>query len=144
MMADGYLWSRALHVIGFVAWLGSLWYLPRLYAQHHALAPGSEGSELLKGMERRLLKVVGTPAMVATFAFGIWVTTVGGNWTSGWLHAKLTLVLVLAGIHGLLAADLKRFARDERPRSARVYGALQGVSAILVVLVVVLAVFRPF
>lgn len=144
MFADWLMWSYALHVMGFAAWLAALWYLPRLFVYHSGVAVGSDASETFKVMERRLLKAIGTPAMLWTFAFGLVAATVGYHWSSGWLHAKLLLVVGLAGFHGLLAADLKKFARDERPRSARTYRILNEIPTVLFIVIVILAVFRPF
>lgn len=144
MMTDWLLWSRALHIMGFAAWLAALWYLPRLYVYHSTVPVGSDASETFKVMERRLMKAIGTPAMLWTFAFGLVATTVGYHWTSGWLHVKLLLLLGLAGFHGLLAADLKKFARDERPRSERTYRILNEIPTVLFIVIVVLATFKPF
>ncbi len=143
MIANWLLWSVALHIIGFAAWLAALWYLPRLFIYHHGTAPGSEASEIFKVMERRLLKAIATPAMIWTIAFGLIAATVGYQWSSGWLHAKLVLVLLLAAIHGLLAADLKRFARDERPRTVFAYRVINEMPTVLFIVIVFLAVFKP-
>ncbi|MCB1990948.1 MAG: CopD family protein, partial [Geminicoccaceae bacterium] len=90
------------------------------------------------------LKAIGTPAMVATFIFGLWLATLQSQWDQGWLHAKLALVLGISGCHGLIARDVRRFAADERPRSARWYRVFNEVPTLLFVGIVVLVVFRPF
>jgi putative membrane protein len=144
MMTDPWAWSKALHFMALAAWMAGLWYLPRLYIYHSQVVVGSEASEKFKVMERRLLKAITTPAMVVTFVAGLVLTTLGDHWTSGWLHAKLTLLLLMGAIHGVFAADLKKFARDERPRSPFAYRVLNEVPTVLFVLIVILAVFRPF
>ncbi len=144
-MTDLWAWAKTLHFVALAVWFAGLWYLPRLYAEHTTLAVGSEASEMLKVMERRLLKVFTTPAMVLSFAAGILLIQTGVGWTAGgWLHTKLLLLAALGGFHGLMAADRKKFARDERPRSRTAYRALAEIPTVLVIAIVILAVFRPF
>lgn len=130
--------------MAFAAWMVAMWYLPRLLIYHCDAVVGGEASATFKVMERRLLKAIGTPAMVATFIFGLSLATLQGQWDQGWLHAKLALVLGMAGCHGLVARDVRRFAADERPRSARWYRVFNEVPTLLFVGIVVLVVFRPF
>jgi protoporphyrinogen IX oxidase len=144
MILDPWAWSKAIHYMAFAAWMAGLWYLPRLYVYHSQVAPGSDASEKFKVMERRLLKAITTPAMVVSFVAGLVLATTGNHWSSGWFHAKLTLLLLMGGFHGLMAADLKKFARDERPRSEVAYRALNEVPTVLFIVIVLLAVFRPF
>jgi len=144
-LTDVWAWSKALHFMAFAAWMAGLWYLPRLYVYHSTVAVGSEASERFKLMERRLLKAITTPAMVVTFAAGVVLIQTGVGWTAGgWLHTKLLLLLLMGGFHGVMAADLKKFARDERPRSERAYRVLNEIPTVLFIAIVVLAVFRPF
>ena len=84
-----YLWLKALHIIAVISWMAGLLYLPRLFVYHAAVAPGSEQSETFKTMERRLLKAIMTPAMIATWLFGLSLMFTGGWMAAGWLHAKL-------------------------------------------------------
>lgn len=144
MWADPGLWFLALHIMAFAAWMASMWYLPRLLVYHADLAAGAEAVDLFKVMERRLLKAIATPAMVATLGFGLALATWQSQWTEGWLHAKLLLVLGLAACHGILAAHVRRFARDERPRPATWYRVFNEVPTLLFIGIVVLAVFKPF
>lgn len=137
-------WTKALHIMGFAAWLAGLWYLPRLYIYHSGVAVGSEASETFKVMERRLLKAITTPALVWTWLFGLIAAISGGYFSEGWMHAKLLLLILLSGVHGLLAADLKKFARDERPRSATTYRVINEIPTVLFIAIVLLAVLRPF
>jgi putative membrane protein len=147
---DPYLWLKALHVAGFAAWMAAMWYLPRLFVYHAGAAPGSESSETFKTMERRLLRAIGTPAMVATWLFGLAMILLGtrdGRIDLGqdaWLHAKLVLLVALSAVHGLLAAHVGKFGRDERPRPARWYRAVNEVPTVIFLGVVLLAVLRPF
>ena len=109
------------------------------------MAVGTDASEKFKVMERRLLKAITTPAMLVSFAAGIVLIQTGVGWTpGGWLHTKLLLLALLAGFHGVMAADLKKFARDERPRSERAYRILNEIPTVLFIAIVILATFRPF
>ena len=94
------LWLKALHIIAFAAWMAGMWYLPRLMVYHSEAAVGSETSELLKVMERRLLRAIATPALVVTIVAGLMLASWGDWWSAGWLHAKLVLVLGMAACHG--------------------------------------------
>ena len=78
--------------MAFAAWMAGLWYLPRLFVYHSQVAAGSEASEKYKIMERRLLRGIATPAMIAALGFGIALATAEGQWSAGWLHAKTALV----------------------------------------------------
>jgi protoporphyrinogen IX oxidase len=142
-MSDLALWLRALHIMAFAAWMAGLWYLPRLFVYHSQVAPGSEASEKYKTMERRLLRGITTPAMVATLAFGIALATVQGQWAAGWLHAKTALVVLLAASHGMMARYVRQFAADRRPASERAFRWFNEVPTVLFVAIVMLVVFQP-
>lgn len=142
-----YLLIKALHVIAFTSWMAGMFYLPRLFAYHVAAPKGSQMSETFKVMERRLLRIIINPAMIATFVFGVWLivlTGYGAPGTGGWIHAKIVLVLALAALHGYLARTRKKFMRDENTKSARFYKILNEVPTILFVVIVILAVMKPF
>lgn len=148
-MSDPYLWLKALHIAAFAAWMATMWYLPRLFVYHVGTPPGSESSETFKVMERRLLRAIGTPAMIATWIFGIGMVLVAFSRGfdlagMGWLHAKLVLVILLSATHGVLSAHRRRFARDERPKSAVWYRAVNEIPTVLFLAIVFLAVIRPF
>src|SRR5687768_13350359 len=119
---ENYLWFKALHIISVIAWMAGMLYLPRLYVYHANAAKGSELSETLKVMERRLLRFIINPAMGATFLFGILMLVANPDlMQQGGIHAKLTLVLALGGVHGLYAKWRKTFERDENTRPAKFY-----------------------
>ena len=140
---DGALWLKALHIMAFAAWMAGMWYLPRLMVYHTGVAVGSEASETFKIMERRLLKAITTPAMVVTLVAGVALTTLQAQWQDGWLHAKLLLVLLMLACHGILAAHVRRFQADERPRSAVWYRAFNEAPTILFIGIVILVVVKP-
>lgn len=142
-MSDPYLWLKALHIAGFAAWMAGMWYLPRLLVYHSETEPNSASSNLFKVMERRLLRFIATPAMVVTWLGGLGMIAIGGM-PGGWLHLKLLLVVLLSGFHGLLAVHVKKFARDERPKPARWYRAVNEIPTVLFLCIIFLAVLRPF
>ncbi len=138
------LWLKALHIMAFTAWMAGLWYLPRLFVYHSQVAPGSEASEKYKVMERRLLRGITTPAMIATLLFGISLGIVQGQWTEGWLHAKTALVVLLVASHVAMGRYVKAFAADRRPASERWFRGFNEVPTVLFIAIVILAVVRPF
>jgi putative membrane protein len=143
-MITDYHVIKALHLISMVAWMAAMLYLPRLYVYHAGVAVGSEASELLKVMERRLLRYICNPAMIATFVFGLWLGGIVGFSGNGWLHAKLGLVLILAGCHGMLAKWRKDFAADRNTHPAKFYRIANEVPTVLMILIIFLAVLKPF
>ena len=139
-----YEWLKAFHVIAVIAWMAGLLYLPRLFVYHCDAPPGSPQSETFKVMERRLLKAIMNPAMVAVWALGLYLAFAGGWFAAGWLHAKLALVLALSAVHGFLAASVRRFAEDRNARPARFWRILNEVPTVLMIGIVVLAIVKPF
>ncbi len=146
MTSDEYPWIKALHVVAVIAWMAGLLYLPRLFVYHCEAEAGSMQSEMLKVMERRLLRVIMTPAMVASLASGVWMLFVPGaiDWSDGWVHAKLALVLGLAAAHGMMARWRRIFATDRNELSQRFYRVINEVPTVLMVAIVILVIVRPF
>jgi putative membrane protein len=139
-----YPWLKAAHVVAVISWMAGMLYLPRLFVYHAAATPGSELSETLKGMERRLLRIIVNPAMVATWALGLWLAWQGGYLGAGWFHAKLALVLALSGVHGYFSASVRRFAEDRNTVPAGRWRLWNEVPAVLMIGIVLLAVVKPF
>ena len=137
---------KAFHVIAIIAWMAGLLYLPRLFVYHAASRVGSEQSETFKVMERRQLRFIATPAMLASWVLGLILAFSGViDWSrDGWFHAKLALVLALSAFHGLLAMWTKDFVLDRNTRSARFYRIANEVPTVLMILIVILVVVRPF
>ena len=137
---------KAFHIIAIIAWMAGLLYLPRLFVYHAESKTGSEQSETFKVMERRLLRYITTPAMLASWALGLWLAFSGViDWSKdGWFHLKLFLVLLLSAYHGLLAKWTKDFAVDRNTRSPRFYRIANEVPTLLMILIVILVVVRPF
>jgi putative membrane protein len=142
---DWYLIIKALHIIAMVAWMAGMFYLPRLYAYHADAQAGSEISETFKLMENRLLRIIINPAMIATWLFGLILMFGFINLgTAGWLHAKLVLVIGLTVFHIMLARWRKDFAADRNTRSSRFYRIANEVPTLLLIIIVFLAVVKPF
>jgi putative membrane protein len=139
-----YLWMKAAHVIAVIAWMAGMLYLPRLFVYHCEAEPGSKQSDTFKVMERRLLNVIINPAMILTWALGLWLAWAGGFLGSGWFHAKLLLVLVLSGVHGLLSRCVRDFAADNNRRSQKFYRIINEVPAVLMIGIVILVIVKPF
>jgi len=138
------LWLKALHIMAFAAWMAGLWYLPRLFVYHSQVAVGSEASDKYKIMERRLLRGITTPAMIAAIGFGVVLAILQGQWAASWLQAKTALVVLLAGSHGIMARLVKQFAADERPASERTFRWFNEVPTVLFIGIVLLVVFKPW
>ena len=139
-----YLWIKALHIIAVIAWMAGMLYLPRLMVYHTMAQPGSETSETFKVMERRLLKAIINPAMVVTWLAGLYLAWSGGWFADPWFHAKLTLVLILSGVHGMMSRWVKDFAADRNTRSTRYYRIANEVPTVLMIGIVILVVLKPF
>ena len=137
---------KAFHVIAVIAWMAGMLYLPRLFVCHAQSKIGSEQSETFKVMERRLLRVITNPAMVASWVLGLILAFSGLiDWSAdGWFHWKLVLVLLLSAYHGLLARWMKAFAQDRNHHSARFYRIANEVPTLLMVGIVILVIVRPF
>ncbi len=139
-----YAWLKAFHVIAVIAWMAGMLYLPRLFVYHCAAEKGSVQSETFKVMERRLLRAIINPAMIATWILGLWLAWSGHWFDSGWLQAKFTLVLALSALHGLFARWVKAFAIDANRHSQRFYRIINEIPTLLMIAIVILAVVKPF
>lgn len=139
-----YDWIKAGHIVSLIAWMAAMLYLPRLFVYHASLPPGSEAqSATFKIMERRLLKAIMTPAMIATWVFGLILAWMSGYYASHWLQAKFALVVALSGIHGWLARMVKDFAADRNRRGHKFYRVINEVPTLLMIVIVVLATVKP-
>lgn len=139
-----YLWGKAVHVMAVMAWMAGMFYLPRLFVYHCEAEPGSRQSETFKVMERRLLTIIINPAMVVSWALGLWLAWDGGLYTAAWFQAKFALVLALSGVHGFLARCVREFDADRNQRSQKFYRILNEMPTILMIGIVALAIVKPF
>ncbi|HUI98384.1 MAG TPA: protoporphyrinogen oxidase HemJ [Xanthobacteraceae bacterium] len=139
-----YAWIKAFHIIAVIAWMAGMLYLPRLFVYHCAAEVGSVQSETFKVMERRLLRAIINPAMVLTWVLGLTLVFLGGWAYAPWLHAKVALVLVMSGMHGLFARWMRAFAVDRNVHSQKFYRIINEVTTLLLIGIVILVVVKPF
>jgi putative membrane protein len=140
------LWVKAFHLISIVTWFSAMFYLPRLFV-YHAMCDDEAGNARFKVMERKLYRGIMTPSAVLTLFSGLWLMSfysVEQLASMGWLHAKLTLVILLFAYHGICGRMLKRFAADQNQRSHRFYRLFNELPVLLLIAVVILAVVKPF
>jgi len=139
------LYIKAFHIISVIAWMAGVLYLPRLFVYHIEAEKDSKQSETFKIMERRLLKAIITPAMIASWVFGLILSLEVVDWAyAGWFHAKLVLVVAMSGFTGLLSKWTREFAQDRNTHSQRFYRIANEVPTLLMIAIVILAVVKPF
>ena len=138
------LWLKAFHVIAVIAWMAGMLYLPRLFVYHCEAEIGSKQSETFKIMERRLLRAIINPAMIATWVLGLWLAWDQGYFKAPWLHGKLMLVLILSVLHGLFSRWVRDFAADRNAHSQKFYRIINEVPAVLMIGIVILVIVKPF
>lgn len=139
-----YEWIKAFHVIAVISWMAGMLYLPRLFVYHCEAEVGSKQSETFKVMERRLLKAIINPAMIVTWALGLYLAWDGQWLMSGWFHVKLFLVLVMSGVHGLFSRWVREFGQDRNTRSQKFYRIINEVPTVLMIAIVIMVVVKPF
>lgn len=140
-----YEWVKALHVIADISWMAGILYLPRLMVYHCETAVGSAEYERFKVIERRLLYAIMEPASMVAVASGAWLAWQAGlGWSDTWFMVKLLMVVCMIGIQMLLHRHRKEFAAGKRERSARYFRILNEVPAVLMVVIVVMVIVRPF
>jgi putative membrane protein len=140
-----FLTIKSFHVIAVIAWMAGLFYLPRLYVYHCDTVRGSAESERFKVMERRLLKQIITPAMIATWGFGILLVLTPGavNWMAPWWHTKLLCVILMSGFTGAASKWRRLFLEDRNTKSAKFYRIANEVPTVLMVIIVIMAIAQP-
>lgn len=141
-----YPWTKSLHLIAVFAWMAGQFYLPRLYVYHMQEPVGSATSETFKVMERRLLRAIMNPAMIAAWIFGIALIATPGvvSWTAGWWHTKFLAVILMTAMHMYLAAARKKFEADGRPATERHWRLMNEVPTVLLIVIVVMVIAKPF
>jgi len=145
-LAHLYPWTKALHLIALIAWMAGLLYLPRLFVYHCQAPAGTQMSEMFKVMEYRLYRFIMTPAMLATFLFGIMLALTPGlvDWHAGWFYVKLVAVLMLAGTHGAMSRWRKDFLADRNRHPQKFFRIMNEVPTLLMLVAVVMVVVQPF
>tara|TARA_A100001391_G_scaffold136353_2_gene95031 strand:- start:2093 stop:2536 length:444 start_codon:yes stop_codon:yes gene_type:complete len=139
-----FYWLKAGHLIFVIFWMAGLFMLPRQLVYMHDSAPGSAEEALWAKRTGLLRKVILTPSLIAVWVFGLLLAYSSGAFTQGWFHAKLLLVILLSGYHGWMVANAKKMARGERPLSEKTLRIVNEVPGVAAVLIVILAVVKPF
>ena len=135
---------KSLHIISVISWMVGLLYLPRLFVYHADAPTGSVQAETFKVMERRLLKAIMTPAMIASFVFGLWMCALNLElFSEPWFHVKFAAVFLLAGVHGKFSKMRRLLENDEKPLSPKSYRIWNEVPTVLMIIIVVMAVAKP-
>lgn len=143
-LATLYPWLKSGHIIFVVFWMAGLFMLPRQMLYCHAAAPGSAEEALWAERMAKLRRIILTPSIGAVWLLGLALAVGLDLWDQGWLHAKLVLVVALSGFHGYLVAQSKKMTRGLRPFSERQLRMWGELPAILLILIVVLVVAKPF
>jgi putative membrane protein len=145
-LADAYPWIKSAHVISIVAWMAALLYLPRLFVYHAAVPVESRRSAMFKLMERRLQNAIMTPAMIASWGFGVLLAATPGivDWHRGWIWAKLVIVVALTAFHGILGRWRRGFAANRYAHSPRFFRVVNELPTIALIAIVILVVVKPF
>lgn len=136
------LWIKAFHIIAVVTWFAALFYLPRLFV-YHAMSDDAISNERFKIMERKLYRGIMTPSAMVAVTLGLWLW-LGYGFSGGWLHAKLTLVIVLLAYHVYCGKLLRDFRDDRNQRSHVFYRWFNEFPVLILVAVVILVVVKPF
>jgi putative membrane protein len=138
-------WIKALHVISVIAWMAGMLYLPRLYVYHAGAETGSVQSETFKLMERRLYRGITTPAMIATWVFGLAMLAIDhGIWWGVWPWVKAAGVVAMSGLHGLYGGMLRDFAYDRNTRSHKFFRAINEIPFVLAIIIIIMVIVKPF
>ena len=141
---DSYLWLKALHLISIIVWMAGLFYLPRLFVYHCGQKSGSESSEMLKGMERKLLKMIMNPAMILSWFFGLIIAAKLHAFSAPWFHVKLLMVIGLTVFHIMLGRWRKDFEADGNQRPERFYRLVNEIPTVLMIIIVIMVSVKPF
>jgi len=142
---SAYLWIKAVHVIAVISWMAGLLYLPRIFVYHSDAAIGGDTSETFKVMERRLYEIIMTPAMVISWGLGLWLAYASNALLEPWLLVKVVAVFLMSGFHGHLGKTIRAFAADDTAvRDARRWRMLNEVPTVLLLVIVILVIVKPF
>ena len=144
-LLDGYFWIKAFHIMAVIAWMAGLFYLPRLYVYHvESVGSGGETDVLFQTMERRLLRAIMNPAMIAAWLLGLMLVLTPGivNWSAIWPWTKLAGLIGMTWFHMWLAARRKDFVAGQNRLTGRQYRMMNEVPTLLMVLIVLSVVVK--
>jgi putative membrane protein len=143
-LLNHYFWIKAFHVIAVIAWMSGMFYLPRLFVYHTQTTPGTAEYERFVVMERKLLKIIMNPAMIAVWILGLTMAWLMNDWLLHWFQAKLALVLAMTWLHHSYVGWARDFALGRNKRSARFFKIWNEVPMVLVIGIVILVIVKPF
>lgn len=143
-LTSAYPWIKSIHIIGVIAWMAGLLYLPRLFVNHVGAAP--DAAAMLAGMEERLLRIIMRPARFVVLLFGVALLFTPGlvDWAQGWIYLKLACVVGLLVMHGFMERWRKEFAAGANRRPAKFYRMMNEVPTLLMIVIVLMVVAKPF
>lgn len=145
MLYDYYLWLKAIHIISIVTWMAGIFYLPRLFVYHSYEEVGSKTSETFKVMEYKLLKFIMTPSMIVAWIFGtLLVLAIDIDWSQGWFHVKLLMVILMSAFHGWCARQTRIFAHDKNQHNHKYFRIMNEVPTIIFLVIIIMVVVKPF
>lgn len=145
ILLANYAWLRALHIIAVIAFMAGMMYLPRLFVYHHQAQKGGEAEGFFIAMERRLLKGIINPSIIAMWLLGgLMVYANPSLLGAPWFQIKLAAVLAISAIHGVYAGAQKRFARGERVRTQKFWRIVNEIPFVLMIAAAVMVIVRPF
>lgn len=139
-----YLWLKAFHIIAVIAWMAGMLYLPRLFVYHCETSPGSAEYERFVLMERKLMRIIINPSMIAVWILGLSLAFTLNVWGEPWFMAKMTFVIALSAMHGMFSRWRRAFERGQNVKSQRFFRLVNEVPAVLMMLIVILVVVKPF
>lgn len=146
LLVSAYPWIKMLHIVSVISWMAAMFYLPRLFVYHAERAkPGSELDQTFQVMEAKLLRLIMTPAMIASWVFGLILIGLGAfDWGAAWSWIKLASIIAMTGMHGWLGARRKEFVAGTNTRTGRSYRLANEVPTVLMLIIVTAVVVRPF
>ncbi len=144
-LTEYYLWIKSIHLVMVIAWMAGMMYLPRLFVYHHQSEKGGEAERFFIQMQRRLMKGIINPSMIAVWILGILMLVANPEILSGrWFHVKLALVVLISAIHGFYSSSRRKFEVGERPRSEKFWRGMNEVPFVMMIGIVILVIVKPF
>ena len=144
-LLNNYLWLKSFHLIAVISWMAGMLYLPRLYVYHAQSKIGSEQSETFKTMENKLLRFIMNPAMILTWFFALLLIAANPDiFSQGWMHVKFMGVILMSVLHMVFAKWRKDFAADKNTHTDKFYRWWNEAPTILLIIVVIMVVAKPF
>lgn len=144
-LADWYAWTKAFHVISVIAWMAGIFYLPRLFVYHvERVGAETDTDEMFQTMERRLLRGIMNPAMIATWVFGLALVFTPGivDWAEIWPWVKAACVVGMTWFHHWLGLRRKEFLTGTNTRSGRTYRMMNELPTLFMVLIVISVIVK--